>query len=178
MKFLVIGDFHIPERSAEIPRWIRKIIEKEKFDMVLCTGDLTGMKVINYLAKLAPVKYVLGNMDTLQLPESELIAAKGLRLLLVHGTEVHPRGDLPQLNELRKEAKADLLVCGHTHTLRVDEYEGKLFINPGTATGVWGGVSGATDETFIIMEIEKNNVNLQLFKNGKLFKKISFVVKK
>lgn len=170
MKIVCIGDLHIPERAKDIPVWIRKIIIKERPDLILCTGDLTSSTPMQFLSLLAPVKRVKGNMDDAELPKRETVEAGGKRIGLVHGTEVHPRGDVEQLFRIAKEMGVDVLVHGHTHKLDAGEYRGILFVNPGSATGAWGGSSEGGPETFVILEIdEKGKVKIRKFKNGKEF---------
>lgn len=170
MKIVCIGDFHIPERAREIPAWIRKIIMKEKPDLILCTGDLTSKMPMEFLSLVAPVKCVKGNMDSVDLPKSEIIEAYGKKIGLVHGTEVHPRGDIGQLLRIAESMDADVLVHGHTHKLDVRKHEGILFVNPGSATGVWGGSSEGGQETFAIIGIDKKGeIKIRKFKDGKEF---------
>jgi len=49
----------------------------------------------------------------------------------------------------------DVLVSGHTHRFQAQEYEGRYFINPGSATGAWHGAS-TEDPTpsFALMDIQ------------------------
>ena len=35
----------------------------------------------------------------------------------------------------------DILLTGHTHRFEAIEYEGKFFVNPGSATGAYSGFS-------------------------------------
>ncbi|MEM2948409.1 MAG: YfcE family phosphodiesterase [Candidatus Anstonellales archaeon] len=168
MKILCIGDFHIPERAGDIPIWIRKVIIKEKPDLILCTGDTTSMIPIQFLSQIAPVKCVKGNMDSAEFPKKEMAEVYGVRIGLVHGTEVHPRGDYEQLFRIAKGMGVDVLVHGHTHNLEVKEYKGVLFVNPGSATGVWGGSSEGGHESFIILEIDKEGkIKIRKFLDGK-----------
>ncbi|MGB9719516.1 MAG: YfcE family phosphodiesterase [Candidatus Anstonellales archaeon] len=168
MKIICIGDFHIPERANDIPVWIRKIIIKEKPDLILCTGDLTSGMPMKFLSLLAPVKCVRGNMDSMRFPEKESITVHGKKIGLIHGTEVYPRGNMEQLLGIAKEMGIEILVHGHTHKLDVKEYNGILFINPGTATGAWGGSSEGGPETFVIMEIDKKGkIKIRKFADGK-----------
>ncbi len=168
MKIVCIGDLHIPERAKDIPEWIRNILIREKPDLILCTGDLTSRIPIQFLSLIAPVKCVKGNMDVIGFPEREMVEVHGKKIGLVHGTEVHPRGDIRQLFWIAKEMGVDVLVHGHTHKLDVREHKGDLFVNPGSATGAWGGSSEGGDESFIILEVdEKGKLKIRKFENGK-----------
>jgi vacuolar protein sorting-associated protein 29 len=35
----------------------------------------------------------------------------------------------------------DILITGHTHRIETYEYEGKFFLNPGSATGAFSAVN-------------------------------------
>jgi len=185
-KILAIGDFHIPERADRIPDWIIDILSKEtknrKFDFVLCTGDLTEEKILKELSNFGTVKCVKGNMDYLNLPERELINLGRVKILLLHGSEIHPRGDIRQLDEIRKVEDADIVVHGHTHKMSFEKIETKdgiaVFINPGTATGVWGGSSDETSQTFLIIEIKHNDVRFIFFEDGKIKKEEVLCIQK
>lgn len=182
MKILIIGDFHIPERASEIPDWILKKIEEEKnFDLILCTGDLTDKEIIRKLQNFGKVKCVQGNMDYENFPEMEIISAGNLKILLLHGSGIHPRGDLNQLEELRKKFGADIVVHGHTHKMSLDfldKEKTKLALNPGTATGVWGGSSDSTSQTFIILLVDKSDIEIKFFEDGKLKNEVRLRIQK
>lgn len=186
MRFLLVGDFHIPERADDIPNWILKTLDEECkngiFDAVLCTGDLTDEKPIRELKRFGIVKCVKGNMDSLQLPEKETVVADGCVILLLHGTGIHPRGNIEQLDRIRKMENADIVVHGHTHRMSFEmlEHAGRpaIFINPGTATGVWGGSGESTAQTFVIMEIRDGTVFLRFFENGKIKEEVNLCIRK
>ncbi|MDD5023193.1 MAG: metallophosphoesterase [Candidatus ainarchaeum sp.] len=165
-KLLLIGDLHIPERAEKIPDWIIELLKKEKFDLILCTGDLVYTSAVNELKKYAVVKAVQGNMDFLSLPEKEIVEIEGLKIGLIHGTQIHPRGNIEQLTAIAEEMNVDILVHGHTHKLKIEKLNGILLLNPGTATGVWGGIAGKAPETIIILEINKK-VKIRKFESGK-----------
>ena len=61
---LVLGDFHIPHRAAEVHEQFRKILVPNKMQHVLCTGNLTSREQVDYLRSLAPkVHIVRGDFD-------------------------------------------------------------------------------------------------------------------
>ncbi|MBO8182298.1 MAG: YfcE family phosphodiesterase [Archaeoglobus sp.] len=161
MKILVIGDTHIPRRASEIPERIRQKIESERFDLILCTGDLTDRKILEYLNTISEVRVVRGNMDHLPFPEQEIIEIEGLKIGLIHGDQVYPRGDRRQLKEIGKKLGVDILVSGHTHSpdLHHDEI---LLLNPGSATGVWGGGGGSMKPSCMFLDIRGREVRATL----------------
>ena len=56
---------------------------------------------------------------------------------LTHGHQVVPWGNSEALQCLQRRLNCDITITGHTHTFSAYEVEGKLFINPGSATGAW-----------------------------------------
>ncbi|MEM4577071.1 MAG: YfcE family phosphodiesterase [Candidatus Nezhaarchaeales archaeon] len=165
-KALAIGDFHIPERAYWIPEELEKEIFKEAYDVVFCSGDLTSEDVILWLKKLSREVYVVkGNMDHLKLPTYLVVNVEDLRVGLYHGSGVHPRGDLFKLAVKAKQLGVEILVTGHTHYSKVaflDEF-GVVIVNPGSATGVWGGDERASlIPSFAIMRISGRNLVVEV----------------
>jgi putative phosphoesterase len=156
-RVLAIGDFHIPERADWVPRMLEDEVTKKSYDLVLCTGDLTSEDVLAWLKGLAPeVHVVRGNMDYLRLPLQVVVAVEGLRIGVYHGAGVHPRGDLVKLALKAKQLGVEVLVTGHTHYPKVAlvREQEVVIVNPGSATGVWGGDARASlTPSFAIMEV-------------------------
>lgn len=153
-KVLIIGDFHIPDRATQIPVEFKKILRGTTFDMILCTGDFTTRKTFKWLHSLGKAKCVIGNMDRgLKLHKGRKTMVRGLAIGLIHGSEIHPRGDTDKLVEKAKEMKANILVYGHTHLAEVTQKDGVLLINPGSVTGAPSGTGEWNIPTFIILEL-------------------------
>jgi len=163
MKVLVLGDTHIPERVDQIPKPIDEFIRSQKFDVVICTGDLTGSEVLDYLRSLGGKLVVVeGNMDHLSFPEYQTLKIEKLNVGAVHGHQVYPRGNREQLNEIAEELGVDVLLHGHTH--KPDVYFGdRLLLNPGSATGAWGGGGGSMIPSFMILDFKEYTVNVNLY---------------
>lgn len=165
-KTLAIGDFHIPERAYWIPEELEREVFKEAYDAVFCSGDLTSEYVISWLKKLAREVYVVkGNMDHLKLPTHLVVNVEDLRIGLYHGFGVHPRGDLSKLAIKAKQLGVEVLVTGHTHYPQVaflNEF-GVVIVNPGSATGVWGGDERASlTPSFAVMKISGRNLVVEV----------------
>ena len=54
-----------------------------------------------------------------------------------HGHQIVPWGDKESLGILQRQLDVDILVTGHTHQFEAFEENGKIFINPGSATGAY-----------------------------------------
>lgn len=81
-----------------------------------------------------------------------------IKVGVIHGHQCVPAGDLDSLSAIARQMDVDVLVSGHTHVyayffpssfrlhliapltrFQATEYDGKFFLNPGTATGAWSG---------------------------------------
>lgn len=96
-------------------------------DLILHGGDIGGPAILEELADVAPVHAVRGNNDrgpfAEGLPDLLAIELGGARIVMVHD-----RADLPSAL-----GDADVIVTGHSHQPRVEDREGALFVNPGSA---------------------------------------------
>ena len=157
----LISDTHIPDRAKEIPQ---KVFDAfEGVDLILHAGDLTSLKVIEELERIAPVIAIRGNMDRvngIDLPNAQVIEAEGLKIGIVHG-EVYPRADTQQLVYIAKQLDADILVSGQSHQPKIEQTDGVLLINPGSPI-----VPRLADRTVMILEIEDKEVNVEIIKIG------------
>ena len=98
-------------------------------DRILHAGDIGSSEVLEALAKIAPVTAVRGNVDTApwarSLPETEVVEAGGASISILHD-----RGQL----DLKPEAAGfRVVVYGHSHQPKMDEKNGVLYFNPGSA---------------------------------------------
>ena len=81
----------------------------------------------------AAVKAVLGNCDYLvKGPAEETFTLAGRRILLTHGHRYDVKRGLERLRWRAREARADIVVFGHTHLSGFFWEEGVLFLNPGS----------------------------------------------
>lgn len=160
---LLLGDTHIPDRVTELPRQLKSFIESTQFDFILSTGDLTSQGVLSWMQKMAPLKVVKGNMDYLLLPEEETLHLPPVKISLIHGTGIWPRGDPKQLLRVAKRLDANVLISGHTHRPEITLSEGILLLNPGSLTGAWGGSSDWGSPSFMTLSISEKEVKVCLF---------------
>ncbi len=108
-------------------------------DEVWHAGDIGNIDVLTDLRSIFPkVRAVFGNIDgwdvRSEVPEIETFEIEGKRVAIKHICGNPKRYD-PSARSLIAEYKPHILVCGHSHILRV-EYDKKnnmLFINPGAA---------------------------------------------
>jgi vacuolar protein sorting-associated protein 29 len=63
-----------------------------------------------------------------------------LRIGIIHGHQVIPWGDAESLDITARQMEVDILLSGHTHKFEAYEYNGRFFINPGSATGAYSSI--------------------------------------
>ena len=64
-----------------------------------------------------------------------------------------PWGDLEALATVQRKLDVDILIHGHTHEPSIQQYDGKYFINPGSATGSYSAMNSNVIPSFILMAI-------------------------
>jgi putative phosphoesterase len=176
VRILLIGDSHIPRRASMVPdevyTEINKQIVNNRFDYTLFTGDLIDApKLLNFLNNITKkeVFKVIGNMDyyggNKSLPQSQYLPIllsnnKKVSIGLIHGHQVHPRGDRDQLESIALENGFNILVSGHTHNEEIFlTRNGILLLNPGSITGAWSFVASGNC-SFIVLKIEEESLNI------------------
>jgi putative phosphoesterase len=98
-------------------------------DLILHAGDVGGPAIIPALERIAPVTAIRGNVDTAawaqSLPETEVVEVDGLSIYMLH--------DLGRLDLKPEAAGLQVVVYGHSHQPKLEEKNGVLYINPGSA---------------------------------------------
>jgi hypothetical protein len=157
----LISDTHIPDRAKGIPEKVFDALGE--VDLIIHAGDLTSLKVIEDLEKIAPTVAVQGNMDRakgIDLPNAKVIETEGIKIGVAHG-EVYPRADTQQLVYIAKQLDADILVTGHSHQPKIEQTDGVLLLNPGSPV-----VPRLADRTVMILEVENREVDVEIIKIG------------
>ncbi|NPA97043.1 MAG: YfcE family phosphodiesterase [Crenarchaeota archaeon] len=170
---LVVSDAHIPDRAFELPPEIEELIESRRpFPIVIYAGDFTGYnffeKVRSWGRQLVAVS---GNMDYLDLPEKQVISVEGIRIGVIHGDQVYPRGCIPKLTRVARRMGVQVLVSGHTHAPFIEVHGGVIHLNPGSMTGVPSGGGGSLVPSAMIVEVSSGLLEVELYEvpeEGKL----------
>jgi putative phosphoesterase len=115
-------------------------------DAILHAGDIERPQVLDVLGAIAPVTAVRGNCDTAgetsRLPHTARIAIGGVRFAVVHDER-----------RLRAGAGTRVVVTGHTHIAKIDERDGVLRVNPGSA---------GNDGTVALVEVAGDRVTARI----------------
>lgn len=98
-------------------------------DRILHAGDVGASKILDRLRELAPVTAIRGNVDhgawAETLPETEVIEVESVSIYMLH--------NLADLDLKPKAAGFDVVVYGHSHHPKIEEKNGVLYFNPGSA---------------------------------------------
>lgn len=129
-------------------------------DMIIHAGD--GIKdIIKVNSKYnANIDYIRGNNDySLETPSEKVILIDGIKIFLTHGSDYGVHFGVERLFYRAKEEEADIVIYGHTHLQRLDEYENMMLLNPGS-------VSLPRDQKpgYAVIDIEGRKINIELFK--------------
>ena len=98
-------------------------------DRILHAGDVGAPEILKALVEIAPVTAIRGNVDTdgwaRDLPKTEVVTAGGASIYILH--------DLAQLDLKLGAAGFRVVVYGHSHQPKIEEKNGVLYFNPGSA---------------------------------------------
>ncbi len=98
-------------------------------DHIVHGGDIGNTDVLMRLSAIAPVTAVRGNNDdgawAEAIPETELFEFRGAHVYAIH--------DLSLLDIDPSAAGIQVVVSGHSHKSVIENRDGILFINPGSA---------------------------------------------
>ena len=131
----VIADTHIPARGKTLPEAVLRLFDEEAVELILHAGDISSLAVINQLEAYAPVEAVQGNVE---LPEV-VRALPFKRELLVDRCAIGLIHDLGERKHYARNARrefpsARVVVFGHSHVPMIEDHDGLLLVNPGSAT--------------------------------------------
>lgn len=98
-------------------------------DLIIHAGDVGDPAILDELRQIAPVHMVRGNVDhgdwAEALPEIEVVEVGDVLLYVLH--------DLDMLDLNPAAAGFAAVIFGHSHQPLVEERQGVLYLNPGSA---------------------------------------------
>lgn len=122
MRVGVISDTHGLLRDEAIDRLTG-------VDHVIHAGDIGDVQIIEDLRRIAPTTAIRGNNDTAEwashYPSEGRIELAGRMLYVLH--------DLKKLSVDPAEMGYDVVISGHSHKPKIEEVDGVLYLNPGSA---------------------------------------------
>tara|TARA_Y100000287_G_scaffold26303_1_gene18244 strand:- start:6 stop:500 length:495 start_codon:yes stop_codon:yes gene_type:complete len=161
-KILLLSDTH-----GHLDDKIIKYVNQA--DEVWHAGDIGKKEIINYLTELKPLKAVFGNIDDKKI---RLITKEFLyfnyeknKILITH-IAGYPGKYNKNVNRLISIYEPNILVCGHSHILKVmyDKKNKHLHLNPGAA-----GISGFHNiRTMLRFKLDSDKIKeLEVIELGK-----------
>jgi len=98
-------------------------------DHILHAGDVGDPNILTALGRIAPVTAIRGNVDThglcALLPETEAIELAGCLIYILHSRE--------DLDLSPRAAGIAAVIYGHSHKPSIEDLQGVLYLNPGSA---------------------------------------------
>jgi putative phosphoesterase len=98
-------------------------------DHILHAGDIGAPELLAALARIAPVTAIRGNVDiepwARGLPETEVVELGGATIYVLH--------DLGRIDLQPEATGIQAVVYGHSHQPKMEERNGVLYFNPGSA---------------------------------------------
>ncbi|ADU35804.1 metallophosphoesterase family protein [Variovorax paradoxus] len=98
-------------------------------DFIVHGGDIGNAGILEALAAIAPLTVVRGNNDREPwadgIGESEFLKVGGVVIYAIH--------DLSQIDIDPAGAGVRVVVSGHSHKPKIEERDGVLYVNPGSA---------------------------------------------
>ena len=186
---LILGDSHIPDRATELPEVLKtslsalaRELPTAHFDALLFTGDLVqSPETLDLCSAMVKgnsdkIYMVIGNMDAWYRqkggnsgisPEDQHTVSfpmntKNIRIGLVHGHQIRPRGDISKLDRMASQMDVSILCSGHTHADAIHLSENhRLLLNPGSCTGAWSFLASSIPSFIhlIIRSLDKGETN-------------------
>lgn len=122
MRIGVISDTHGLLRA-------KAVAALEAVDHILHAGDVGADSILDTLKKIAPLTAIRGNVDTRGrcggLPPTEIVEFGGKAFYLIHSER--------DLDIKPEAAGVNAVIYGHSHRPSIEERQGVLYINPGSA---------------------------------------------
>lgn len=98
-------------------------------DLIVHAGDIGKAAVLDALGALAPVTAVRGNADkgvwARGLPKADALEIDQVGVYVIH--------DVKEIDLIPEAAGIKVIVSGHSHQPSIQERNGVIFVNPGSA---------------------------------------------
>lgn len=141
----------------------------EKVDEIWHAGDIGSLKLLQSLSDFKPTVAVYGNVDGRELraacEEYACFEREGFNILLTHIAGKPPAYNQAVRSYIKKY-QPRLLVCGHSHILKVmpDKAHNLLYLNPGAA----GRHGFHKKKTLLRFDLKNGDIsNLEVIELGK-----------
>jgi putative phosphoesterase len=96
---------------------------------IIHAGDIGRPEIIARLRRIAPVIAIRGNVDTADWAAHY----PATRTVKLGGRSIHVLHDFNELKLDPSSCGIDVVISGHSHRPRIEEVDGMLYLNPGSA---------------------------------------------
>ncbi|HET9111851.1 MAG TPA: metallophosphoesterase family protein [Ktedonobacterales bacterium] len=129
----VISDTHLPMRGPRIPDVALRHFES--VERIIHAGDHSTRAALDQLSAYAPVEAVRGNIEaddvTATLPIKRALVVGGCEIGVMH---ILGEKALYVSNARREFPEARVVIFGHSHISWLEDQNGLMLLNPGSAT--------------------------------------------
>lgn len=110
----------------------------EGVDLILHSGDVQDDDILIELEAVAPVRAVSGNVDypadARRRPLEQRIETPIARIAMTHGhLSQAPSVNLALMRDHFSDFKPEVIIYGHSHIPKLEQVDGVMFFNPGSA---------------------------------------------
>ena len=150
----VIADTHVPDRVSRLEPRAVEVFRQAGVEAILHAGDVSVPRVLEELGQIAPVHAVRGNRDIFSLANLPLqirLNIQGVSIGMAHGHGTLKNYLVDKMRWMVSNTKyeryiqrmletfpdVDVIVFGHLHAPHNLHLEGKLVLNPGSASFLW-----------------------------------------
>ncbi|OAF67302.1 Vacuolar protein sorting-associated protein 29 [Intoshia linei] len=169
---LVIGDFNIPLLTTDIPLAFKGLLKSKKINRIICTGNFCSESTLNDLRRVnLNLCGSFGDYDSLvyRLPsisDSLVTTIQGLKFGIFHGHNTCPVNNCMEIKLMNVDMDCDVVITGNNTECYAYTSHGKIYLNPGSATGT-SFLNGKTViASFILLDIaatKKTETNMTAY---------------
>ena len=152
---LVVSDMNVPFKLSDIPSQFKSLLIPNKIQHVLSLGNMGSKDSYDWLKSLSnDFHAVKGDFDETAFPETKVVTIGDFKIGMIHGHQVVPWGNQESLSTIQKQLGCDILLNGHSCTQKVEAFESKFYINPGSISGSFSYNNPSPVPSFILMVIQ------------------------
>ena len=153
---LLTGDLWIPKTCEALPKKFAELLRSGKITSVICPGNLTNEDTYDWLRTLSTdCTIVKGAGDEFEKVTADYLVKEigNVKIGVVNGHQLPSlsKEDITGYQEVFKDCA--VIVYGSTNEslFELDKDEGRLYINPGSATGIANKDGAPTTPSFCLL---------------------------
>ena len=161
---LVVSDMFVPQRCQSIDPQFKTILIPNKIQHVLSLGNIGSQESYDWLKSLSnDFHSVKGDFDEGDMPEQKVVTIGEFKIGMIHGHQVLPWGNVEALSSIQRQLDCDILLSGNTHEVSLNVMDNKLYINPGSISGVFSNCVVDPSPSFVLMVLQGQEAIIYLY---------------